>query len=116
MELLLLFPAALFMAALVVRNLQPLQLEPAHSAERLVQWYSARMWTLWVLLLALPFTALLTGCAVLFRSRNRDSEPPSAAGQSPDRTGGRLATLLLSGTTLIAGVILAIVVLHMAAN
>ena len=34
MELLLIFPAALFMAALVVRRLQPLQYEPAHAAQR----------------------------------------------------------------------------------
>jgi hypothetical protein len=119
-ELLLLFPAALFMIALVVRNLQPLQNKPAHTAERLVQWYSGRMWTLWVLLLALPFTALITGCATLVGGRYRASEPPPAGSPTlpPGPTVARWhpATLLVAAVTLVAGVILAIVVLHMAAN
>ena len=37
-ELALIFPAALFMTALFVRNLQPPQYEPAHTAERIVTW------------------------------------------------------------------------------
>ena len=117
-ELLLLFPAALFMTALVVRNLQPLQNEPAHMAEQLVQWYSGRMWTLWVLLLALPFTALITGCATLLGSRNRVSEPPLAGSPALPATIVRWhpATVLVAVATLVAGVMLAIVVLHMAAN
>jgi hypothetical protein len=41
-EVLLLSPAALFMAALVLRNL-PLQYQLAHSAEQLVMWYAGRM-------------------------------------------------------------------------
>ena len=53
-ELVLIFPAVLFMTALVLRNLQPLQYEPARSAQQLVMWYAGRMWTLWFLLLGLP--------------------------------------------------------------
>ncbi|HXP83181.1 MAG TPA: hypothetical protein VN841_00585 [Bryobacteraceae bacterium] len=118
LELLFLFPAALFMTALVVRNLQPLEYEPAHTAQQLVLWYSARMWTLWVLLLALPFAALITGCATLLYGRNRDREPPSAASPagSPNMLRAHSATFLIAAPTLIAGVILAIVVLHMLAN
>ena len=62
-ELLLILPAALFMTALVVRTLQPLEGEPARTAERIVMWYSERQWTLWILLIALPLTVLVTGCA-----------------------------------------------------
>jgi hypothetical protein len=58
LELVLIFPAALFMTALMLRNLQPLQYEPARSAQQLVMWYAGRMWTLWVLLLGLPFLYL----------------------------------------------------------
>jgi hypothetical protein len=39
---LLMFPAVLFMGALVVRMLQPLQHEPAHTAQRIVMWYALR--------------------------------------------------------------------------
>ena len=104
MEMLLVFPAALFMTALVVRNLQPLQGEPALTAQRIVAWYTGRMWTLWVLLIALPFTALITGCAVLVTSWNGDHELPRGFRQA------------LAAVTLSSGVILAIVVLHMLAN
>jgi hypothetical protein len=54
----LIAPAVLFMTALAIRNL-PLS-EVANTGQRIVMWYSGRMWTLWVLLLALPFAVLIT--------------------------------------------------------
>jgi hypothetical protein len=116
MELVLIFPATLFMTALVLRNLQPLQYEPAHSAQQLVMWYVGRMWTLWVLLVGLPFTVLVSGCAELLHSWNRDIVLPLTARQSLAMVRAHLATLFIGATTLIAGVILAIVVLHVLAN
>jgi hypothetical protein len=116
MELAFIFPAALFMTALVVRNLQPLQYEPAHTAQRIVMWYSARMWTLWLLLLAMPFAVLVTGCAALLRSSNHDVELPHTAQQSLALMRAPLTTLFVAATTLTAGGILVIVVLHMLAN
>ena len=116
MELALIFPAALFMTALALGNLQPLQYEPAHSAQQLVMWYAGRMWTLWVLLLGLPFTVLVTGCAALLHSWNRDIVPSLTARQSLAMIRAHLATLFIASTTLIAGVILLIVVLHVLAN
>jgi hypothetical protein len=115
-ELILIFPAALFMTALVLRNLQPLQYEPAHTAQQLVMWYAGRMWTLWVLLLGLPFTVLVTGCAALLYRWRRDVVPALTARQWLAMVRARLATLFIAATTLIAGVILAIVVLHVLAN
>ena len=114
MELALIFPAALFMTALVVRNLSPLPYESAHTAQQLVMWYAGRMWTLWVLLLALPFTVLVTGCATLRYNWNR--ELPHTARQLLAAIRAHLATLFVAATTLAAGGILAIVVLHMLAN
>lgn len=82
------------MAALVARKLpQPVLASPA---EQLVAWYSARMWTLWLLLLALPMAAFFGGCASL------------AQAWTP--------RFVFVATTLLSAVILAIVVLHMAAN
>ncbi len=82
------------MLALVARGLPQQAL--AGAAEQFVQWYSARMWTLWLLLLAMPMAALGIGCAAVVN--------------------GVKPTLGIVSTTLLAGVILAIVVLHMAAN
>jgi hypothetical protein len=41
-QVLLILPAMVFMAAIVVRKLQLPQYELAHTAQRIVMWYSAR--------------------------------------------------------------------------
>jgi hypothetical protein len=116
MELVLIFPAVLFMTALVLRTLQPLQYEPARSAQQLVMWYAGRMWTLWFLLLGLPLIVLVSGCAELLRSYNRDILLPLASQKSLAMVRAHLASLFIAATTLMAGAILAIVVLHVLAN
>ena len=112
-ELALILPAALFMIALILRSLLPRQYKLAHTAEQLVMWYAARMWTLWVLLLALPLAALVTGCATLRHTWKWDVE---STRQSLTVIRTHLATLVVVATTLTAAAILAIVVLHMLAN
>ena len=65
----LIFPAVLFMTALFMRNLQPLQDEPARTAQEIVAWYAARpRLGLWLLLITLPLAVLTTGCAALVRN------------------------------------------------
>jgi hypothetical protein len=112
-ELALIFPAALFMTALVIRNLS-LPYEPAHTAQQLVMWYAGRMWTLWVLLLALPFIVLVTGCATLRYNWNRELLHTPRQLLAAIRV--HLAMLFVAATALAAGGILVIVVLHMLAN
>jgi hypothetical protein len=104
-ELALIFPAALFLTAVVMRHVRPLQYEPAHAAQQIVTWYTARSWTLGVLLIGLPFVALATGCATLAGSRNRGSEIRAD-----------LATRIIVAATLSAGAVLLVVALHMLAN
>ncbi|MGA7410525.1 MAG: hypothetical protein WBW33_08565 [Bryobacteraceae bacterium] len=112
-ELLLVFPSVLFMTALFVRNLQPLQYEPAHTAQQIVTWYAARPHVgLWVLLIALPLAVLLTGCATLLHRWRREVELRQAARQTLTAIRTHLATLLVAGATAAAGGILAIVGLH----
>ena len=115
-QLLLIFPSILFMGALVVRELQPLQNQPAHIAQQLVTWYAARMWTLWVLLIALPFAVLVTGCVTLARNWRDDTKLPQAAQRKLAAIRADWAMLFVAATTLTAAAILAIVALHMAAN
>jgi hypothetical protein len=57
MQLVLIFPAALFMTAVVLRNVETLH----DRAQRIVMLYAGRVWTLWVLLLALPLCVNRTG-------------------------------------------------------
>ena len=116
MQLTLIFPAALFMTAVLVAAGDAPQYDLAHIAQRIVMWYSARTWTLWLLLLALPFAVLVTGCSTLLQSWNHDLEPPRAARQSLAMIPAPFATLFVAGTTLASVGILAIVVLHMLAH
>ncbi|MCU1330989.1 MAG: hypothetical protein JWN34_6359 [Bryobacterales bacterium] len=107
-ELLLISPAALFMAALFLRNMQPLRYELAGAAHTIVMWYAGRPWTLWVLLIALPLAVLVSG-SVMLLEWHREEEPNGARRTPP-------ATLLVALATLTAGVVLLIVVRHMLAN
>jgi hypothetical protein len=115
-QLLLMFPAILFMGALVVRQLSPLQHEPAHTAHRIVMWYAGRMWTLWALLISLPLAVLVTGCVTLLRSWSNVPELPYRAQQVLAAIYADRPMLCIAMMTLTAGVVLAIVAMHMAAN
>jgi len=115
-QLLLMFPAILFMGALVVRQLSPLQHEPAHTAHRIVMWYAGRMWTLWALLITLPLAVLVTGCVTLLRSWSNVPELPYRAQQGLAAIYADRPMLCIAMMTLTAGVVLAIVAMHMAAN
>jgi hypothetical protein len=110
------FPAILFMGALVVRQLSPLQHEPAHTAHRIVMWYAGRMWTLWALLISLPLAVLVTGCVTLLRSWSNVPELPYRAQQVLAAIYADRPMLCIAMMTLTAGVVLAIVAMHMAAN
>jgi hypothetical protein len=108
-------PAALFLTAVVARDLQFLQFGPADTVQEIVTWYSVRLRTLRVLLIVLPLAALVSGCVVLFRSSSladdgRIEKQPFAAIRT------QLPTQIIAVATLAAGVILAVVVLHMLAN
>jgi hypothetical protein len=115
-QLLLMFPAILFMGALVVRQLSPLQHEPAYTAHRIVMWYAGRMWTLWALLITLPLAVLVTGCVTLLRSWSNVPELPYRAQQGLAAIYADRPMLCIAMMTLTAGVVLAIVAIHMAAN
>lgn len=116
MQLTLILPAALFMAAVLVASGNAPQYDLARVAQRIVIWYSARMWTLWLLLLAMPCAVLVTGCATLFCRWNHDVGLPHSARQSLARSPALLATVFVAGLTLISAGILVIVALHMLAN
>jgi ABC-type Fe3+ transport system permease subunit len=113
-ELLLIFPAALFMTALFLREIQPEQFEPAHTAKLIVSWYAAGpVWlTLWILLMSMPLAVLVIGGATLLRSWKNDAELRQAARQTLAMVRAHLATLLIALVTLAAGGILAVVALH----
>lgn len=112
-ELTLIFPAALFMTALFVRNLQPQPYEPAHTAQQIVMWYAARLHVgLWLLLIALPLGVLLIGSATLLRTWSADAGLREGTQRTLAAVRAHFATLLVAIATVMASGILAIVVLH----
>ncbi|HTZ97539.1 MAG TPA: hypothetical protein VMB18_14150 [Terriglobales bacterium] len=113
-ELVLIFPAGLFMTALFVRNVQPEQYQPAHAAAQIVTWYAkGPVWlTLWTLMMALPFAVLVIGGATLVRNWRRDAELRRAAWEMLSLIRGNLATLVIAVATLASAGILGIVALH----
>ncbi len=116
-EMLLIFPAALFMAALFLRNVQPQRYEPAHAAQQIVTWYARQPHIgLWGFLIALPLAVLVTGCVTVARRWSDEAELREAARQILAKLRAHLATAMIAGATLMAGGILAIVALHMASD
>ncbi len=113
-EVLLIFPAALFMTALFARNLQPQQYEPAHTAQRIVDWYAVQPHLgLWVFLIAFPLLVLAVGCVTLVRSWRSDPALRSATVQTLTFVRAHMAMCLVTMATVGAALILAIVALHL---
>ncbi|MGA3035555.1 MAG: hypothetical protein ABSD70_19905 [Terracidiphilus sp.] len=113
LELLFVFPAVLFMTALLARSIQPLQYEPAHTAQRVVDWYAARPHVgLWILLIALPLAVVVIGSATLVREWRRNPELRAATLTAMGFIRSQGSSVLIVGATAIAGTILAIVALH----
>ena len=112
----LIFPAIVFMGALILREMSSVQHEPAYTAQQIVMWYAGRMWTLWLLLITLPFGVVVSGCLTLLQSCSKDRELPRSAQESSAAIHRDPMRLLVIALTLTAGVVLAIFAAHMAAN
>jgi hypothetical protein len=112
-ESLLLLPAALFMISLMLRRLPASGLSMA--AQDTVMWYAERPWTLWLLLLTLPFGVFVLGCTTLLQDcgavGHRVLVEKSLSAFPINR-----ASVFIAALTLVAAIILLIVGLHMLAN
>lgn len=107
-HLLLISPALVFMGSLIVRQLH----NESHTTQEIVMWYAGRMWTLWLLLVALPLSVLVTGCwSLLKRRMSLRSAQQTLRGIHMD-----WATPSTIVSTAASAIILTIVVLHMLAN
>src|SRR5947209_18321867 len=112
-EVLLIFPAVLFMTALFMRNLQPQPAEPARTAQRIVMWYaSLRAMGLWGLLILPVLAVLAVGCATLLTEWASDAELRAAAKQTYAAVRAHFAIVVVAVTTLLSAAILAAVALH----
>jgi hypothetical protein len=113
LELLLIFPASLFMLALFLREVQPAPYEPAQTARHIVDWYAARPRVgLQIFLMALPFAAFIIGGATVLRAWRTEAQLRQAVLQTLTAIRANFSALLIAGATLLAGGILGIVALH----
>lgn len=115
-ELLLLLPAAAFMAALVLRQLGAAQDEPGRSAQSFVAWFAGLPVALglWGLLIALPGAALTIGVATLLRTGVENAEhSPNGTAWVPRISA---STVAVGAATLTAFCILAVVAVHVLAH
>lgn len=112
-EWVLVFPAALFMTALFVRNIQPQQYQPAHAAQRIVDWFASSTHVgLWLLMMALPLVVMIVGCITVAQSWRNDQALRHAARETIAHLRRHLATFLIFMATATAAGILLIVALH----
>jgi len=108
-ELLLIFPAALFMIALFLREVQPLA-----QTGLLVEWFSHHVVLgLDVFLIAMPLTAFIVGSTIVLRNWRSDVEFRRATLEIFSTVRAHVASILIAGATLMAGGILVIVAMHM---
>jgi hypothetical protein len=91
-----------------MRAFQPVQFEPARTAQAIVNWYAGKVWSLWVLLSGMPLMALVTGGGTLVWDRTQ-RQPAGKV-----RVEGVM--VIIAAETLAAGVILVVVGLHALAN
>ena len=112
-HLLLISPAVLFLVAVIVQRLQPSR---ALTAPHIVMWYAERMWTLWILLLALPLSVLISGCISLLRDSSGRDQVATLPQKAPAALHPAGARTSVAVTTVTAAVIVGIVILHMLAN
>jgi hypothetical protein len=115
-HLLLISPAVFFLVAVLVQSLQPLQREPAHTAQQIVMWYAERMWTLWILLLALPLSVLISGCISLMKDSSGSAQAASLAQKALAAFHPVGLRTSVAVTTVTSAVIVGIVILHMLAH
>jgi hypothetical protein len=115
-EVVLILPAALFMAALAVREWRPLQHEPTHTARLIVAWYTSRSWTFPALLVRLPAAVLVTGCATLLWVWSADRASRKTTPRADDSLQVDASTLIIAATTLTAGYILAVIAMRLFVN
>lgn len=115
LESVLLLPATVFVAAAVLRLLQPPQFEPARTSWVIFDWTVKHIPDLGaaVLFTGLPGLALLVGGAALLRSWRRDQELRHDGAAALAIIWRQRVVVCLAAVTLLAAALLAFAVGHM---
>ena len=112
-EWLMVLPAIVFLAAAVLRGLQPAQYEPAHTSGIIFAWFSQMPQSVVAgLLIGLPGVVALLGGVTVFRSWQRDSSLRQDTTAALAILQRQAAPCLVVTATLLAGAVLTLVVSH----
>ncbi|HEX5133340.1 MAG TPA: hypothetical protein VFX92_12760 [Candidatus Krumholzibacteria bacterium] len=107
-------PSALFVIALLLRQVPPPGREPNRTADRIVRWYAAHpQLALWVLLLLLPMAAFVLGSAALLRTWDNNAELRYYAWRALTEIPEHWPALFIGVATVISAGLLAMVTKHL---
>ena len=110
----LLCPAVLFVTALFLRQVLPLDSEPARSAERIVTWYAAHpQLALWVLLLLLPLSAFVLGSAALLRTWGDNPQLRQYTWRALTEIPEHWPAMSIGGATLLSAALVVMITAHL---
>jgi hypothetical protein len=112
LELTLIAPAVVFLTAIFARNLSPVRVEPAASAQRIVAWFVTQKQLGLALISLLPLAVLVSGGLLLWRSWNRDGGFRDAVRQTVAAWQGNREEFLIALATVVAIPILVAVAIH----
>src|SRR5690348_8443129 len=113
-EWLLVLPATLLLGAAVLRQLQPRQFEPARTSWMIFEWTTTNISHAGaaLLFLGLPGVAVVAGCAALLLLWRRNETLRQEVTATLASLRRNLAFAMLGAGTLLAGTILAAVLVH----
>jgi len=110
----LLCPAVLFVAALFLRRVPPVESRRAQTAERIVAWYAAHpQLSLWVLLLLLPLSAFILGSAALMRTWSDNPQLREYAWRALAAIPAHWPAMSVGGATLVSAGVLMMITTHL---
>jgi hypothetical protein len=107
-------PALVFVTALFVRQVQPLESEPARTAERIVRWFAAHpQFGLWVALLLFPLSAFILGSAALLRTWADNPQLRDYTSRALWAIPAHWPAVSIGGLTLLSAWVLTMITAHL---
>lgn len=114
-DLMLVAPGLVFFLALFLRDFLPTN-GSTNGAQSVVMWYAHREWALWILLIALPASAIVLGGTFLQQSWARDASLRADTQHALLAIRAHVAPLVAGAATLSAAIVLFLVALHLATH
>jgi hypothetical protein len=114
LEWLMVLPATVFLAAAAFRGLQPAQYEPSRTCAAIVAWTVAHVSRsgATILFLGMPGLVVLAGCGTLLGIWRKDAALRHDSATTIAILRRHFAVGLLTAAVLLAGAVLAVVVVH----